>query len=141
MFMNVIASYVLYFLPVLFPHVLWLGLAPVVFGMSQVVIHVLVTPRQIGNHVYSPGAVAVVLGHVPVGVCWFAYVVSNSLLGWPDVLLGVVLLAAFVRGVMLGIGYGVMRDPDSPHPFPADEFERGGYAERIRAQGGQGSVA
>ena len=52
--------------------------------------------------------------------------------GWVDVLLGIVLLAAFIRGVMLGIGYGVMKDPKSPYPFPEDEFERGGYAERIR---------
>lgn len=47
-------------------------------------------------------------------------------------LLGIVLLAAFIRGVMLGIGYGAMKDPKSPYPFPEDEFERGGYAERIR---------
>ena len=132
MFMNVIGSYVLYFLPVLLPHILWLGFAPVVFGMSQVIIHVLVTPRQIGNRVYSPGACAVVFGHLPVGVCWFVYVVSNGLLGWLDVLLGIAVLAMFIRGVMLGIGYGTMKDPKSPHPFPASEFERGGYAGRIQ---------
>ena len=28
--------------------------------------------------------------------------------------------------------YGVMKEPDNPYPFPEDEFERGGYAERIR---------
>ena len=132
LFMNAVGSYVLYFLPVLFPHVLWLGFAPVVFGMSQVIIHVLITPRQIGNRVYSPGAGAVVFGHLPVGMCWFVYVVSNGLLGWVDVLFGIVLLATFIRGVMLGIGYSVMKDPKSPYPFPEDEFERGGYADRIR---------
>lgn len=132
-FMNAMGSYVLYFLPVLFPHVLWLGFAPVVFGMSQVIIHVIITPRQIGNHVYSPGAGAVVLGHLPVGVCWFVYLIANGLLGWLDVVLGIVVLAAFIRGVMLGIGYGTMKDPQSPYPFLTSEFERGGYAERIRA--------
>ena len=132
MFMNAVGSYVLYFLPVLFPHVLWLGLAPVVFGMSQVIIHVVITPRQIGNRLYSPGACAVVFGHLPVGVCWFAYVISNGMLGWLDVALGVVVLAAFIRGVMLGVGYGVMKDPESPYPFTTDEFDRGWYARRLR---------
>jgi hypothetical protein len=32
---------------------------------------------------------------------------------------------------MLRIGYGVLKDPNSGYPFPKDEFERGGYAERI----------
>lgn len=132
MVMNVLASCILYFLPVLFPHVLWLAFAPVVFGISQVIIHVLITPRQIGNHVYSPGACAVVFGHVPVGAYWFYYVIANGLIGWIDVLVGIVLLAAFIRGIMLGVGYGVLKSPHSPYSFPAAEFNRGGYAKRLR---------
>lgn len=38
----------------------------------------------------------------------------------------------FVAGFMMKIGYGLLKSPTSPYPFPKTEFERGGYAERIR---------
>lgn len=132
MVINVVAAYVSYLLPVFFPNILWLAFMPVVFGMSQIIIHVVKTPRQIGNHVYSPGAGAVVFGHWPVGICWFYYVIANGLLGWLDVAGGIVYMALFIGVFMLRIGYGVLSKPDSRYPFPEEEFERGGYAERIR---------
>jgi hypothetical protein len=54
------------------------------------------------------------------------------MLGWVDVILGIVYLAVFIGGFMLKIGYGLLKKPDSPYAFPKEEFERGGYAERIR---------
>lgn len=132
MVINVAAAYTFYLFPVLFPHVLWLGLAPVIFGMAQLIIHVLKTPHQIGNRIYSPGAAAVVFGHLPVGIYWLYFTISNRMLGWYDVVLGIAYLAAFIGGFMLKVGYGVLKKNDSPYPFPEEEFERGGYAERIR---------
>lgn len=129
---NWVASFTLYLLPIIFPHVMWVGLTPVIFGISQLILHVFITPRQIGNHIYSPGAVAVVFGHIPVGIYWLWYTISNGMLGWVDVILGIVYLAVFIGGFMLKIGYGLLKKPDSPYAFPKEEFERGGYAERIR---------
>lgn len=133
MVMNLIAAYTFYFFPVLFPHILWIGLAPVIFGMSQLIIHVIKTPHQIGNRIYSPGAAAVVFGHLPIGIYWFYFTISNGMLHWYDVILGIVYLALFIGGFMLKIGYGILKSPASPYPFPKKEFERGGYAERIRS--------
>jgi hypothetical protein len=132
MVINVVAAYTLYLFPVLFPHVLWLGLTPVIFGMSQLIVHVLKTPHQIGNRIYSPEAIAVVFGHLPVGIYWLCFTISNGMLHWYDVVLGFVYLAVFIGGFMLKIGYGVLKKTDSPYFFPKEEFERGGYAERIR---------
>lgn len=132
MVINLVAAYGLYLLPVLFPHVLWLALTPVIFGMAQLIIHVFKTPHRIGNHFYSPGAAAVVFGHLPVGIYWLYFTISNGMLSWCDVVLSVVYLAAFIGGFMLKIGYGLLKDPDSPYPFPHEEFERGGYAEKIQ---------
>jgi hypothetical protein len=134
MVINLTAAYTLYLFPVLFPHVLWLGLAPVVFGMAQLIVHVFKTPHQIGNRIYSPGAAAVVFGHLPVGIFWLFFTISNGILHWYDVLLGVIYLAVFIGGFMLKIGYGVLKSSTSPYPFPEAEFERGGYAERIRSR-------
>lgn len=132
MFINVVAAYGPYLLPVIFPNVLALGFMPVVFGMAQMMIHVVKTPKLIGNKIYSPGTLAVVLGHVPVGAYWFYYTISNGLLGLWDVVIGVAYMLFFLVVVMLKIGYGVLSKPDSQYPFPTEEFERGGYAEKIR---------
>jgi len=132
MVMNVAAAYIIYLLPVLFPDILWLGFMPVVFGISQLIIHAFITPRQIGNRIYSPGCCAVVFGHVPVGVCWFYCTVSHGLLGPADVVSGMLYLFLFIAVFMRKIGYGILKSPDSGYPFPKAEFERGGYADRIR---------
>ncbi len=39
MVINVFAAYPFYLIPVFFPTVIWLGLAPVLFGMLQFVVH------------------------------------------------------------------------------------------------------
>ena len=43
MFTNVFFSYVIYVLPILFPNVIWLGIAPMLMGMMQFVIHGVMT--------------------------------------------------------------------------------------------------
>lgn len=132
MIINVAAAYCPYLLPVLFPGVIWLGFMPVVFGISQFMVHGVMTPRKIGNKIYSPGLCAVLFGHVPVGIYWLYYTITNNLLNLQNVLGGVIYLAIFVGGFMMKIGYGILQNPDSPYAFPEEEFERGGYAEKIR---------
>lgn len=132
MIINIFATYVIYLLPVIFPNILWLGFMPVIFGINQIIIHGIITPKQIGNRLYSPDFCAVCFGHVPVGLYWFYYTISNGLLGLKDVVFGFVYLFAFILIFMLKIGYGILSKPNSSYPFPPYEFERGGYAERIR---------
>ena len=134
MVMNVGASYTAYLFPVLFPNVLWVGFMPVIFGISQFIIHGLITPKQLGNRIYSPGFCAVAFGHVPIGVGWLYYTISRGLLRSWDVVFGLLYLFMFIAVFMLKIGYGVFKSPDSKYPFPKAEFERGGYADRIRSR-------
>ncbi len=132
MVINMVAAYGVYFFPVLFPNVIWIGFMPVILGMAQFIIHGIVTPKQIGNKIYSPGLCAVLFGHVPVGVYWLYYTFSNGLLDWKNILIGIVYLALFIRVFMLKIGYGILQSENSPFAFSKEEFERGGYAEKIR---------
>lgn len=131
MWINVFAAYVLYLFPVIWPQLIWLSFMPVVFGLSQMIVHVFTTPIKL-HTLYSPGEFAVVLGHLPVGIYWFYYTISKGLLNWMNVLFGVIYLIGFIIIGMKIIGYGVMKSPNSPYPFPEKEFERSGYAERIR---------
>ena len=132
MVINVVAAYIVYALPVFFPRLLWLGFMPIVFGMSQFIMHGILTPRKIGNKIYSPGFCAVAFGHVPLGLLWFYQTISNGWLGWPDVVLGLIYQDAFIALFMRKVGYDWLADLDSKYQFPKEEFERGGYAERIR---------
>ena len=132
MVINVLASLIFYFLPVFFPNILWLSFAPVVFGLLQFVVHAIITPKKIDNRFYSPGLGAVILGHVPIACYWFYYTMTKGQLTLLDVVFGVVYLMLFVAGFMMKMGYGLLKSPTSPYPFPKAEFERGGYAERIR---------
>ena len=66
MVVNVLAAYGFYLVPVFFPTVIWLGLAPVLFGILQLVVHGIVTKVKLRS-VYNPGLAAVVLGHIPIG--------------------------------------------------------------------------
>jgi len=132
MVINVAAAYIVYLLPVIFPEIMWIGFMPVLFGISQFIVHGIISPKQIGNKIYTPGLLAVTFGHIPVGVYWFYYTISNGLLDWTNVLGRIVYLALFIGVFMLRIGYGILKKADSKYPFPTEEFERGGYAEKIR---------
>ncbi|WP_407887647.1 HXXEE domain-containing protein [Levilactobacillus sp. N40-8-2] len=133
MVINVVAAYVCYLLPVFFPEIIWLSFMPIVFGLTQLVMHVILTPIKI-HALYSPGELAVVFGHLPLGIWWFVYTISNGLLGWLDVLFGLLYIVAFIGIFMLKIGYGILQSTSSPYVFPKAEFERAGYAKRIRNQ-------
>ena len=69
MCINTAIAYPVYIAPVVFPKIRWLGLAPVLFGMSQAVGHGFIFPRIAGDK-YSPGFLASILLHVPIGVTY-----------------------------------------------------------------------
>ncbi|CAJ1201140.1 hypothetical protein CPR19088_GLDEOEPO_00847 [Companilactobacillus paralimentarius] len=138
MWINVFAAYVLYLFPIIWPELIWLSFMPIVFGLLQVIVHAIVTPKKLHTW-YSPGEFAVVLGHLPLGVYWFYYTVSHGLLNWLNVLCGILYLVGFIVIGMKKIGYGLLADPNSPYPFPKSEFERSGYAKRIREFNNNGS--
>ena len=120
---NCLATYIFYLLPVFLPDVIWLGLAPVLFGFFQFVMH------GIGGNVmlkklYNPGLAAVVFGHIPVGI-WYIYHISiNGLASKTDWLCGVLYAIAFFVLVIGVLTYKVLADKNSPYPFDEKELAR-----------------
>lgn len=131
MWINLVAAYICYLLPVFFPNILWIGFMPIFFGLSQLIMHAYLTPKKLHSF-YSPGLAAVFFGHLPLGIYWFYYVITNGLLHWYDIAIGLFYQVLFIAVFMLRIGYGVLQSPKSKYPFPTKEFERGGYAQKIR---------
>lgn len=71
MCINTAIAYPFYMLPLVFPKVKWLGIAPVIFGMSQSVGHGVVIPA-VSRTVYSPGFLASIFLHVPIGLAYLS---------------------------------------------------------------------
>ena len=130
-FMNVPLAWSFYLIPVFFPAVVWLGLAPVLFGFGQFIAHGIANNKKL-RAFYNPGLAAVVLGHIPIGIWYLVEVYSKSTL-W-DWAFAVAYMALFMGVGMMRIGYGLLADENSPYPFASEEierFDRGNHLARI----------
>jgi hypothetical protein len=130
LFVNVFFAYPFYILPIIFPNMIWLGLAQVLFGMAQFGVHGIVINRKMGS-IYNPGLFAVVFLHWPIGIYYILYTYAQGLVQlwmWPVAILLVAIVAFF------GVNMSVTRwfkDPDSPYPFSEKEMSRFHVREKL----------
>lgn len=127
---NVLLTYIVYLLPVFFPRVIWLGLAPIFMGFGQFIVHGVVTNRKLKSF-YNPGLGAVVFLHIPIGICYIYYIISNGLATGMDWLVGVVYLVVLMAIVGRGVTYGILASRNSQYPFDKVEMERFHVAEKM----------
>lgn len=124
-----------YLVSVFFPDLVWLGLAPILFGMpGQLIVHGMVNNRQL-KVLYNPGLDAVVLGHLPLAIWYLVEVYQREIItgwAWP---FAVVYLAFFMGVIMMRIGYGILSPRDSRHPFAVEELDRWSRETRLRHAG------
>ena len=73
------------FVPLFFPHVAWMGAAPLYLGIVEVVAHLLAAARMNERRVfYSPGMVTALVIMLPLTVWGFHTVISQHLLSGLD---------------------------------------------------------
>ena len=130
MAINVLAAYGFYLIPVFFPNVIWLGLAPVLFGMAQFVIHGIVTNRKLRS-IYNPGLAAVVFGHIPIGILYIYYICTHNMVGVEDWVFTVLYMFAFQYLGLLKMTFTWLADRSSPYPFAANEMRRFNVPHRL----------
>lgn len=132
-FINVVAWFA-YLVPVFYPDLIWLGIAQILFGMGQFVVHGIIINRKLKTF-YNPGLAAVVLGHIPLGV-WYLIEVYNTttVRGW-DWIFGILTLAAFIVICLRIIGYGLMVNRHSRFPFDSEEMSRWGRLTHLARAG------
>ena len=120
---NCIATYGFYLLPIVFPDIIWLGLGPIFFGFIQFFMHG-IGGAILVRKLYNPGLLAVVLGHIPVGI-WYIYHVCSNNLGKPtDFLFGWLYAVLFLVLIVGVLTYKVLIDKDSKYPFDEKEIAR-----------------
>lgn len=131
MLTNVIFAYVIYLLPVIFPNIICIGIAPILMGFMQFIIHGIITNIKMKS-VYNPGLGAVVFLHIPVGICYFRYITANSLAGKTDWIIGIIYTVA-ATGFILGfLTYVVLSNKNTKWIFNEKELKRFGVEEKLR---------
>ena len=129
LFVNWIFAYPFYILPILFPDLIWLGLAVVFFGMAQFGFHGILVNRKM-HSVYNPGLFTVVFLFWPIGLYYIWFVVVNGLTQWWIWPVAVVILgAAAFFGIYMPESH--FKDENSPYPFDQAEMERFHVREKL----------
>ena len=130
MITNVVAGYIFYLIPVFFPNIIWIALAPILFGMSQFIIHGIVTNIKLKSF-YNPGLGAVTLLHIPIGIYYIYYIQSNSLSSIWDWIIGIIYMIAFAFIVVNKMTRTWLADKDSPYHFSEEEMKRFNVQEKV----------
>jgi hypothetical protein len=136
---NVICA-LIYLLPVFLPHVIWLGLAPMLMGIMQFIVHGIATNIKMKS-IYNPGLGAVVFLHFPIGIYYIWYIVSNGLVQATDWILAILYLAFIAGGIVNGLTYKVLANRNSKYPFDQVEMERFHVKEKLEKLSARSTVA
>ena len=124
MFVNVVIAYLCYLLPVFLPGIIWLGLAPILFGcVFQVMLHLVVFLIKF-HHFYNSGLAAVLCIHVPCGIMYIRYTASHGLLTGRTWLFTIIYLIVMIVFTVL-CGQKLFSRKDSSYPFDEKEIEAG----------------
>ena len=121
---NVFLAYTFYIAAIVWPGLIWLGLAQVLFGMLQLVVHGIVVNAKLKSF-YNPGLASAIFLHWPIGIYYIHYVVTHQLASTRDLILGSIatVMGAFV---MIILPIRLLASKTSPYGFPEDEMYRYG---------------
>jgi hypothetical protein len=122
MIINVPLGYTFYALLVVFPKKRWLGLAPVLFGFGQAVGHGLVF-NQLAHDRYSPGFLASLFLHVPIGIQYLRALKDEASIERSDWRKARLSAIAFAASSVAAPNI-VLRDKNSPYTFTAKQVGR-----------------
>ena len=106
------------------------------FGLvGQVIVHGVIINSKLKTW-YNPGLVAVILGHVPLGILYFMEVFSRGTVRWWDLIFGILYLGFFAGVIMQRIALGgPLASPNSRYPFATEEMNRNDREGRLRRAG------
>lgn len=115
---NLSVAYGFYLAPVLFPDVIWLGLAPVLFGFMRFAIPIAMKRKL--RAVYPLGRTVLMLGHVSIGVLYLYYIHANHLATIWDWALAVLCALGWQYAAFVRVICEWLTDKNSPYPFSDD---------------------
>ncbi|RAP18995.1 hypothetical protein C2W64_04316 [Brevibacillus laterosporus] len=115
MIINIVIAYVFYLLPVIFPDIIWLGLAPILMGFFQLIWHGIFANIK-AKTLYNPGLFAVVSLHIPVGGWYIYHIITHKLATTTDWVVGTIYFIIAVY-VLIIKGNMWLKDKQSRYSF------------------------
>jgi hypothetical protein len=120
MVINTALAYPFYLGPVVLRRPKWLGLAAVLLGWGQAVLHGIVLPRKADAR-YGPGFLTALLLHVPIGIAYVKALNEEDRIDTRDWVNGLGCAVAATLGGLV-VPNLIMRDKDSPYEFTAAQM-------------------
>lgn len=120
MIINLVIAYVFYLVPVFFPSVVWLGLAPVFMGFFQFIWHGIFANR-LAKTIYNPGLFAVVFLHIPIGVWYIQHIVTNNMATAVDWIVGTLYFIVAVY-ILIVKGNMWLKNENTRHAFSPQQL-------------------
>ena len=119
---NVPLAYTFYALPIAFPRKRWLCIAPVLFGFGQAVGHGLIFNRLAKDR-YSPGFLASLFLHVPIGVQYLRALRNDAPIERSDMARAGGYMIAFAVSSIAAPNV-LLSDKNSPYRFTTKQVGR-----------------
>lgn len=117
---NVPLAYTFYALPIGFPKGRVLGIAPVLFGFLQAAGHGTIFPKLAGDR-YSPGFIASLLLHVPIGITYLRALNAEEPIKRSDLTKAMAYNFAFAISSIAGPNV-LLKNKNSPYRFTAKQM-------------------
>ena len=130
MLTNVLVTYIVYLLPVFFPNIIWLGISPILMGVSQFIVHGIITNIKMKSF-YNPGLGAVVFLHFPLAYYYINCITTNNLATSKDWLFGVIYLILIAGMIVNGLTYKLLPNKNTKYFFAEEEMKRFNVKKKI----------
>lgn len=126
---NTFCAYSFYLLAIIFPTWYWLGIMTMLFGYTQFIVHGIMINRKLKSF-YNPGLGAVIFLHIPIGIYYLWYLITNVSMGawnWWVGILGLPIAALLIIQAPIQI----FKDKNSPYPWLQSEMDRFSVKEKL----------
>ncbi len=128
---NVGFMYPIYILGIIFSSQLWLGLAIVLMGFSQIFVHGIAFNKKLGT-IYNPGMASIIFLFIPLCAIYIRYAVSSGDLEWWHWLIAAVLQPVLGMGCLMA-PIQKLKDRNSPYCWSEEEVRRFDVAGKLAA--------
>lgn len=120
MIINVVIAYIFYLIPIFFPSIIWLGMAPVLMGFFQIIFHgIIINVRA--KSIYNPGLASALFVHLSVGIWYINYVYEQHLITLSDWIWSTLYFAIAVY-IFIVKGNLWLKNKNSIHKFSPNQL-------------------
>ncbi len=119
---NVCCIYPVYILAIIFSNCHWLGLAIVIFGATQFIVHGILFNKKLGT-IYNPGMASIIILFLPICIYYIHYLTVNYGVNLKEWLAALATLLFTSIGALL-LPIQLCKNKKSPDRWPPEEYAK-----------------